>query len=81
MPIVLGIKPFYGRAVSYEIQVVYRSGDKVMMLNCLDERRGKYNSAMKEVFMYGLHWTAWKWKSTVYNEDWKYVGEQKSALL
>jgi hypothetical protein len=71
VPIVLGIRPHTPRVVDHYIEVVYRSGDKLMRLECLDDRHGKYNSAKKELDMHGRHWIAWKWRHQ--NEEWSYL--------
>ena len=71
VPIVLGIKPNYPVQPDHTIEVIYKSGDKVMRLDQLDDRPNKPNSAKKELDMHGLHWSAYQWRH--HNEEWIYV--------
>jgi hypothetical protein len=73
VPIVLGIKPYYGRAECHELEVCYVCGDKRMRLDALDDRPGKHNSAQKEFTKDGLHWKAYKWRLMDGMSEWEYT--------
>lgn len=71
IPLVLGIKPFFPVGQDHTIEVIYKSGDKIMRLDQLDDRASKPNAAQKEVDMHGLHWTAYCWRHS--DNEWSYL--------
>jgi uncharacterized Zn finger protein len=73
MPVVLGIKQHIPRAESHTIEVVYKSGDKMMRLDNLDDRRWKKNAAKETIDKHGFTWTAYKWRSTDFDCPWEYI--------
>lgn len=68
VPIVLGIKPWYGSARCENIEIIYRSDDKIMRLERIHESEAK-----REIEKYGMFWSAYQWRYMDGLSDWEYV--------
>ena len=72
VPIVVGIKPARYFPKCNHIRVIYRSGDKEMLLDNIHIKDAK-----AKINMHGLEWSAYMWKNEDGLSDWERLDEPR----
>lgn len=68
VPIVLGIKPYYGQSRCEHIEIIYRSDNYVMRLEDIHESKAQH-----KVEKHGRSWSAYQWRYMDGMSEWEYI--------